>query len=150
MELWLIRHGKAEPGIGIPDGQRRLVEEGREAAEQLAIYLKDSLTTKTVEFWSSPLVRARQTVEILAASFKEIPHFKDEIANGDFYTLLTQWEHNKAEVQIVVGHEPLHSDWVYEFSRKEVAFESIELVKLDIKHWIPPEGKVIESIVVKK
>ena len=78
MELWLIRHGKAEPGIGIPDGQRRLVEEGREAAEQLAIYLKDSLTTKTVEFWSSPLVRARQTVEILAASFKEIPHFKDE------------------------------------------------------------------------
>ena len=32
MELWLIRHGKAEPGIGIPDGQRRLVEEGREAA----------------------------------------------------------------------------------------------------------------------
>ena len=150
MELWLIRHGKAEPGIGIPDGQRRLVEAGREAAEQLAIYLKDSLTTKTVEFWSSPLVRARQTVEILAAPFKEIPHFKDEIANGDFYTLLTQWEHNKAEVQILVGHEPLLSDWVYEFSRKEVAFETIELVKLDIKHWIPPEGKVIESIVVKK
>ena len=53
-------------------------------------------------------------------------------------------------MQIVVGHEPLLSDWVYEFSRKEVAFETIELVKLDIKHWIPPEGKVIESIVVKK
>ena len=149
MELWLIRHGKAELGIGIPDGQRRLVDEGREKSEELAIYLKENLWNKTVEFWSSPLVRARQTVEILAASFKEIPHFKGEIANGDFYTLLTQWEHNKAEVQIVVGHEPLLSDWVYEFTRKEVAFETTELVKLDIKHWIPPEGKVIESIRVK-
>jgi phosphohistidine phosphatase len=64
--LLLVRHGKAEDGHPLGDGARALTEEGREEfrahAEKIAAHvaLEGILT--------SPLVRAVQTAEILAAA----------------------------------------------------------------------------------
>ncbi len=62
--FFLIRHGKAEKGSG-PDAERRLTHAGRDQVRQLFRALGPQLSPAQVR--TSPLVRARETAEILAA-----------------------------------------------------------------------------------
>ena len=149
LELWFVRHGKAEQRIDLPDEQRQLVMQGQEDVKRLADYLRQNLQGKTVTFWSSPLVRAKQTVETLTTYFQIIPQFDNNIAKGDLEQLLPLWEHESAQIQIIVGHEPTLSRWVYQFTHKEILFKTAELVKINVKQWQPLKGEWIESIKAK-
>ena len=142
MELWLFRHGKAESGgLQVSDEDRALIERGREDVAFMANQLQKDWEGKSVEFWSSPLKRARETTEILMSSLGGVPHIHLAIATGDLETLLTLWAYSQADIQIMVGHEPLLSLWLESFTGTKKDFETAGVAKIAVYSWIPPEGK---------
>jgi phosphohistidine phosphatase len=69
--IYLVRHGKAEDRHPRGDGARALTAEGRDEFRELAAQLgggKDELRVAPRAIATSPLVRAVQTAEILAAA----------------------------------------------------------------------------------
>ncbi len=118
MELYLIRHGIAEekqPDIK-KDEERSLTKEGRQKTEKVAQRIKKlGLQFETIV--TSPLVRARQTAEILIANelssqWEESPHLAP---NGNISSWLKYWLEPKNYAQntqiALVGHEPGLSNW---------------------------------------
>jgi phosphohistidine phosphatase len=68
MDILLIRHGEAvedPPGLG--DAGRWLTKKGRKVTRKVARWLGKSRKRTPATIWTSPLVRALQTAEILAA-----------------------------------------------------------------------------------
>ena len=111
MEILLIRHGQAvdeAPGLG--DTGRWLTAKGRKVSRKVARWVAKSDKRRPATIWTSPLVRAVQTAEILAAEVG----YKGELRclaqlspghdPGDLIKLLG------AETQegplALVGHEP--------------------------------------------
>ncbi|QMS90904.1 phosphohistidine phosphatase SixA [Nostoc edaphicum CCNP1411] len=134
MELYLIRHGIAEDkGLGIKDEERSLTKEGRQKTEKVAQKLvKLGLNFDLI--LTSPLVRARQTAEILIAEklssqFEESSHLAPD---GQISSWLKDWLEPKNYSQntqlALVGHEPGLTNWA------------------EILLW----GEVKESLVLKK
>ncbi|MDX2232077.1 MAG: phosphohistidine phosphatase SixA [Leptolyngbyaceae cyanobacterium bins.349] len=115
MELYLIRHGLAgEHGTYANDDERPLTAEGKQKTRQVA--------KRLVEFdlhfdWmlTSPLVRARQTAEILleaglAPQLEESVYLADGNLDGWLFWLKS-WEPGSSRCLALVGHEPSLSEW---------------------------------------
>jgi phosphohistidine phosphatase len=66
MKIYLIRHATAEDPAGKEDAARRLIERGREEARIAGRALR-ALEARVGTVLSSPLARARETAELLAA-----------------------------------------------------------------------------------
>lgn len=144
MELWLVRHGKAEDkAFGTPDSERSLIEKGKKQARKMSRYLLEAAEGKTIQFWSSPLKRARETTKILMKPFDGVSHVQDEIASGDLESLLILWGKNNAEIQVVVGHEPFLSEWFEKITGIRQEFSTGSIGRIKMNHWIPPEGEFI-------
>nr|CAB44666.1 hypothetical protein [Nostoc sp. PCC 7120 = FACHB-418] len=117
MELYLIRHGIAEAQkTGIKDEERELTQEGKQKTEKVA-YRLVKLGRQFDLIVTSPLIRARQTAEILLASglscqLEESNHLAP---NGNIFNWLDYWLKPKnfpENPQIaIVGHEPCLSNW---------------------------------------
>ncbi|MEH2219106.1 MAG: phosphohistidine phosphatase SixA [Nostoc sp.] len=117
MELYLIRHGIAEDqGLGIKDEERSLTKEGRQKTEKVAQKLvKLGLNFDLI--LTSPLVRARQTAEILIAEklsskLEESSHLAPD---GEISSWLKDWleprNYSQNTQLALVGHEPNLSNW---------------------------------------
>lgn len=110
-ELYLIRHGvAAERGPAWPDDAKRpLTEEGIGRMKKAAKGLK-RLDVRLDVVVSSPLVRARQTAEVVAGVFDEMPPlvFTAALAPGGRYSdLLADLQTQVRRTRIaLVGHEP--------------------------------------------
>ncbi len=117
MELYLIRHGIAEEGgADIKDEERSLTKEGRQKTLKVAQRLK-TLGLHFDLIATSPLVRARQTAEILiqtglSSQMEECTHLAP---NGDIHSWVANWlepRNYSAQTQLaLVGHEPNFSEW---------------------------------------
>ncbi len=68
MILVLLRHAEAEPEVAGPNGDylRALTSDGRRQARETAQWLAGRFPDGARQIWTSPLVRAVQTAEILA------------------------------------------------------------------------------------
>lgn len=64
--LYLVRHAHAEDAAS--DAERPLSRRGRAQAERLAEFLEAGSLPAPQEVWHSPLLRARETAEIVAES----------------------------------------------------------------------------------
>lgn len=117
MELYLIRHGIAEDkGLNIKDEERSLTKEGRQKTEKVAQKLvKLSLSFDLI--LTSPLVRARQTADILiaeklSAQLEESSHLAP---NGQISSWLKDWleprNYSQNTQLALVGHEPDLTNW---------------------------------------
>ncbi len=117
MKLYLIRHGIAEDkGLGIKDEERSLTKEGRQKTEKVAEQLvKLGLNFDLI--LTSPLVRARQTAEILIAEklssqLEESSHLAPD---GQISSWLKDWleprNYSQNTQLAVVGHEPGLTNW---------------------------------------
>ena len=98
MHLYVVRHAKAEKGE--PDELRPLAPKGREQARQL----RDEL--RAVQFdtvISSPLLRARETAELLAGGPPEID---DRLAPGATAEDVRAAVAGRGETVMIVGHNP--------------------------------------------
>jgi len=112
MKLYLVRHGIAQERIGgaiLNDSQRPLTDEGRDETRVVAHALK-RLGVRADLVVASPLVRARQTAEIIneVLGGKEELKVTDSLAPGGnssgLYKFLRQF--NMVEEIFCVGHEP--------------------------------------------
>lgn len=107
MELCLVRHAIAgKPGPAYPDDSLRpLTREGRERMQAGAKGLASLLVPEVI--LTSPLLRARQTADILASATgrpKVMPC--EALATGDHDQLLKDAAGMGARRVAAVGHEP--------------------------------------------
>lgn len=117
MKVLLVRHAIAldRDTPGIADHLRPLTEEGaakfRKTARSLAALLTPDLIL------TSPLLRAKQTAEILAAQWPAVVARESEpLGNGSrraFEEALSKLA--DARLVVAVGHEPWHSEWTAEW-----------------------------------
>jgi phosphohistidine phosphatase len=116
-QLWLLRHGEAEPHDARPDPERRLTERGRAqavaagralAALQLEIHLA----------FTSPKVRARDTAVLACRELGVEPIEHEALASGfdagDARELLAAA--GSEQRVLVVGHDPDFSQVVHDLS----------------------------------
>ncbi len=137
MHLYVLRHGEAEKRSDLQDADRPLTEHGSAQAWSAgSVLLKVRAGIDMVI--SSPLVRARQTAEIVCMALG-ISGFdvSDALAPGadrrQLYTLLSG---TSATTILLIGHEPQMSETVSELvsgrPQCEVAMGTCTLARLDL------------------
>lgn len=112
MLLYLIRHAiavnRGDPGV-LTDEARELTPTGIKKMRTHAMALA-RMDVNLKEVWTSPLIRARQTADILAEELTTTPrvHEIDELAPGGDHAALVEriGEHLELEELALVGHEP--------------------------------------------
>ena len=107
--LFLIRHAKAEPGIGRRDHDRRLTGRGREDAAAVAQALADRNMIPDALIHSGA-ARARETAEIFAGVWGgSVPLDSDprlyEATAGDILALVRGLADERGRIGLV-GHNP--------------------------------------------
>ena len=113
MDLLVIRHADAGDAAdfarsGRPDDERPLSDEGRRKMKQVARGLRE-LVPEIAALASSPLVRARQTAEIVAAAYDGATvETVSALRPGEAPAALAQWlgRRDGGGPAAVVGHEP--------------------------------------------
>ena len=147
MELVFMRHGKAEPRSDAkPDYERELTSIGRKKVKQAARGLAHCLYYgRNITIWSSPVKRAMQTAELLRNAFvrKNKVQVMDAIFNGDFAELQTEWSKiPQPDVLIIVGHEPLLSEWTEKLSDTTLAFRPASATAILLEDPAQPKGSL--------
>ncbi|MDE1875990.1 MAG: phosphohistidine phosphatase SixA [Thaumarchaeota archaeon] len=118
MDLFILRHGEAgRHSLSPGDSKRPLTSEGRQEIADLSNGLQ-SLKIKLDCIFTSPLLRAKQTAEVVAKSLKyngkieELDSLKPEGSRLEFYASLSKLKRDS--VVLVVGHEPYLSEMMGE------------------------------------
>jgi phosphohistidine phosphatase len=145
-ELYLIRHAlAADRGDAWPDDAKRpLTEEGmsrmRKAARGLA-----RLGVSVDVMLSSPMVRARQTAEIVAGALAPRPSLvnAESLApDGSFTAVIADLEKHVRKTRLaLVGHEPGIGELAARLigSRHAIEFKKGAICRIDLTA-IPPSG----------
>jgi phosphohistidine phosphatase len=145
-ELYLIRHAVAEErGRKWPDDSKRpLTQEGARRMRRAARGLVRLGVTLDVVL-TSPLVRARETADIVAQTFDPPPVIVviDSLAPGATYAGLLGDLHSHASRNRIalVGHEPSMGRIAGRFigSRQPLAFKKGAVCRIDVQS-LPPAG----------
>lgn len=145
-QLFLIRHGVAEErGDAWPDDAKRpLSEDGIERFQRSARALA------RLDVWidvvlTSPLVRARQTAEIVASAFDPRPSIitiESLAPGGSYASLVADLEKHGRKTRIaLVGHEPGIGELGARLigSRHSFEFKKGGVCRIDVDE-IPPVG----------
>jgi phosphohistidine phosphatase len=124
-QLWLLRHGEAEPHGTRPDPERRLTDRGAEQARNAGIVLA-SLGLDFAAVLTSPKVRAAETARTAAAAWGAEAESYLPLAAGfaaeDALTALAAYGEPDGRL-LVVGHEPDFSQTVAELTGGRVDFK---------------------------
>ena len=145
-EIYLIRHGVAEArGASWPDDTKRpLTRDGISRMEKAARGLA-RLDIDVDVILSSPLVRARQTADIVSAALNGHPPIvnTDALApGGDAGTVVTALEkHSRKKRIALVGHEPGLGELAARLigSRHAIELKKGAVCRVDVDE-IPPGG----------
>jgi phosphohistidine phosphatase len=139
-ELYLVRHGlAAERGENYPDDTKRpLTSKGIQRMRQEGKALVALDVTFDV-ILTSPLVRARQTAEALAASFRDAPPIVNTpaLAPGGTHNAiideLAKQSHRRKRIALV-GHEPGIGELAGRLlgARKAVEFKKGAIARIDV------------------
>ncbi|MBI5512600.1 MAG: phosphohistidine phosphatase SixA [Deltaproteobacteria bacterium] len=107
MKVLLLRHGEAVDDAPSGDGDRWLTAHGRQATRRVAERMATHCAPRTI--WTSPLVRATQTAEIVAGALGLEDNLSVErsLITGDVDALLRRLRaFDGANPLLLVGHEP--------------------------------------------
>jgi len=145
-ELYLIRHGVAEErGDAWPDDSKRpLTEEGTSRMRKAARGLSRLGITFDIVL-TSPLVRARQTAEIVAGGLAPRPslvNIESLAPDAGYAALMADLEKHARKPRIaLVGHEPDIGELAARLigSRRAIEFKKIAICRIDLDE-IPPSG----------
>jgi phosphohistidine phosphatase len=133
-QLWLLRHGEAEPHDAAPDADRQLTDRGREQSRVAGRALA-ALKIEVHLAFTSPKVRARQTAELACEALRIEPIDHAALASGfDGAAALELLSAAGPEQRVlVVGHEPDFSQVVYDLTggRIDMKKGGIAAVRLD-------------------
>jgi phosphohistidine phosphatase len=133
-QLWLLRHGEAEPHDTRPDPDRRLTPRG----ERQAIAAGRALRALGVEFaavFTSPRVRAADTARLARESLGVEPVVHEPLSGefdaDDARALVTEQD---ADARVLlVGHEPDFSQVVFDLTGGQIDLKKggVAAVRLD-------------------
>jgi phosphohistidine phosphatase len=145
-ELYLIRHGLAEErGERWPDDAKRpLTEEGMSRMRKQARGLARLGVTMDVVL-TSPLVRARQTAEIVAAALDPRPHvtaIESLAPDASYQALVADLEKHARKTRVaLVGHEPGIGELAARLigARQPMEFKKGAVCRIDVGA-LPPGG----------
>jgi phosphohistidine phosphatase len=133
-QLWLLRHGEAEPHDARPDADRRLTDRGREQSRVAGRALA-ALKVQMHLAFTSPKVRARDTAVLACEALGIEPMDHAALFAGfdvaDALELLGAAGPDQRV--LVVGHEPDFSQVVYDLTGGRIDFKKggIAGVRLD-------------------
>jgi phosphohistidine phosphatase len=136
-QLWLLRHGEAEPHDVRPDAERRLTDRGREQARVAGCALA-ALKIQVHLAFTSPKVRARDTAVVACQALGVEPIDHAALFAGfdvaDALELLAAAGPDQRV--LVVGHEPDFSQVAYDLTggRIDLKKGGIAAVRLDGTH----------------
>jgi phosphohistidine phosphatase len=136
-QLWLLRHGDAEPHGARPDDERRLTPRG-EAQATVAGAALAALGLEVALAFTSPKVRARDTAALAcrALGVEAVEH--QPLAGGfDRAEALALAEAGGADDRVLlVGHEPDFSQVVHDLTGARVDLKKggVAAVRLDGTH----------------
>lgn len=107
MQLYFLRHGIAEDaGPGMSDDERALTTEGRTQLKVIAKAMQ-RLAIRPNNIFTSPLVRTRETAEIVVPVVGGTLHVAPELAPGCTWEQLQRvLQQVKGQQTLVVGHAP--------------------------------------------
>jgi phosphohistidine phosphatase len=145
-ELYLIRHGLAEErGDAWPDDNKRpLTEDGMSRMRKQARGLARLGLTLDIVL-TSPLVRARQTAEIVASALDPRPTLTtiESLApDGTYQALMADLEKHTRKARIaLVGHEPDLGELAARLigTRHAIEFKKGAACRIDVTA-LPPGG----------
>ncbi|MDX6698443.1 MAG: phosphohistidine phosphatase [Solirubrobacteraceae bacterium] len=116
-ELWLLRHGEAEPHDARPDAERRLTPRGERQARDAGAALA-KVGVELAAAYTSPRVRARDTARLACESLGVEPEVVEALSGGwdaaDARDLLAG--HDDGDAILAVGHEPDFSQVVHDLT----------------------------------
>ena len=123
-QLWLLRHGEAEPHDANDDAARQLTERGRDQARAAGRALA-ALGVEVHFAFTSPKVRARDTALLVCESLGCDPIEHEPLAAGfdrdDALELLAIAGDDQRV--LVVGHEPDFSQVVHDLAGGRIALK---------------------------
>jgi len=133
-QLWLLRHGEAEPHEARPDHERRLTPRGEEQAE-IAGRALGALGVVVHDAYTSPKVRARETARLACIGMRCEPVVHAELAESfDAREALTLAAAAGDDRRVlVVGHNPDFPQVVHDLTgaRVELKKGGVAGVRLD-------------------
>src|SRR3954453_2224714 len=120
-QLWLLRHGEAEPHDARPDPERRLTERG-EAQSRAAGAALRALELNFHLVFTSPKERALQTARLACHELICEPVVHDALADGfDVGEALEPGAMGGEEQRVlVVGHNPDFAQVIYDLTGARV------------------------------
>jgi phosphohistidine phosphatase len=123
-QLWLLRHGEAEPHDADDDAARQLTERGRDQARAAGRALA-ALGVQIHVAFTSPKVRARETAVLACEALGCDPIEHEPLAAGfdrdDALELLAIAGDDQRV--LVVGHEPDFSQVVHDLAGGRIALK---------------------------
>jgi phosphohistidine phosphatase len=133
-QLWLLRHGEAEPHDARPDADRRLTGRGREQSRVAGRALA-ALKVKVHFAFTSPRVRARDTA-VLACEGLGVEPIEHAVLSAGFDAadaLGLMAAAGADQRVLVVGHEPDFSQVVFDLTGARIDLKKggIAAVRLD-------------------
>ena len=133
-ELWLLRHGEAEPHDARPDEERRLTPRGERQARDAGAALA-KLGIELAAVYASPRIRALDTARLACESLGAEPEVVDALSGGwdadEARDLLAG--HDDGDAILAVGHEPDFSQVVHDFTggRVDLKKGGVAAVRVD-------------------
>jgi phosphohistidine phosphatase len=127
VRVFLVRHAEAAPGE--PDELRRLTAAGRDAARALGERLAEEHPAAVV---SSPLLRARETADLIARACKLESTTDDNLAPGATAETLRQAARDKGETIVAIGHQPDCSEIVFDLTGRDASFPPAGVAELEL------------------
>jgi phosphohistidine phosphatase len=133
-QLWLLRHGEAEPHDARPDFDRELTDRGRVQSRNAGLALA-ALKVQIHLAFTSPKVRARETAVLACEALGIEPVEHEALASGfDADEALALLAAAGPDQRVLVaGHEPDFSQVVYDLTggRIDMKKGGIAAVRLD-------------------
>ena len=120
-QLWLLRHGEAEPHDSAPDAERKLTERGEDQSRAAGAALARLEITFHLVF-TSPKVRALETARLACEQLGVEPVVHEALAEGfDARGALELVSMAGADQRVlIVGHNPDFMQIIYDISGAHV------------------------------
>jgi len=132
-QLWLLRHGEAEPHGTAPDPERRLTARGEEQARAAGAAIA-AVDTPPMLVFTSPKVRARDTAALACEALGIDPVVHDAVVGLDAAEALALLQAvADGERVLLVGHEPDFSQVVHDLTGARIDMKKggVAAVRLD-------------------
>lgn len=151
MRLYFLRHGIAQPGDDdTPDFKRALTASGIARTRQAARLLK-ALDVDIDRLYTSPLIRARQTADIVGQALGTAVQVRKEVAPGfnvqHVEALTRALGHD--DTVLFVGHEPDFSRTISALVGGRVVMKKGGLARVDVIAYQPLVGQLVWLIAPK-